>query len=611
MSDPLLFHVIADRKALAARIAEALAQGGMASRPAAMDDGPLFVACEESPALDVAGLAARCGAPLVVVCDPAREAAGVAAMRAGAADYLLADNLARLVPVAERWLAGRAGSLERGSRVREGRFRDLVDNTPDAVVFFAVQSRRRLVLEDLNAAGERLLGRSRLDLVGRTADELLPEAARRTIDHCLGTGQAVFAEQAWPVGGARRWMHCTLVPTIPPGHPVQRLTAIWRDITDRKAFEQAIAEREEMFRRLVETTRMVPWEADISPRRFTYVGPQGAARFGYRHPQWYEPGFWERSIHPEDRERAKRECDEKAKDSTDYEIEYRMLSASGEVAWIRDLVSVFVNPDGKPMLHGFLIDVTARRQAEDEVYRLNAGLEAMVKERTEQLEAANRELEAFSYSVSHDLRAPLRAIDGFSKALLEDCGDRLDADGKDWLRRVRAASQRMGELIDDLLKLSRVSRGGLRHERVPMSELSQQVAASLCRQHPGRSVEWAIEPGLEAEGDPALLRVVLENLLGNAFKYTGRKTAAHISFGREGEAFAVRDDGAGFDPVYAGKLFQPFQRLHRPDEFEGHGIGLATVRRIVQRHGGRIWAEAEPGRGAAFFFTLERQVAHG
>ncbi len=229
-----------------------------------------------------------------------------------------------------------------------------------------------------------------------------------------------------------------------------------------------------------------------------------------------------------------------------------------------------------------------------------------------ELEATNRELEAFSYSVSHDLRAPLRSIDGFSQILLEDYGDELDEEGKEHLGRVRASSQRMGRLIDDLLGLSRVTRGSLRREKVDFSSIAREVAETLRDSRPERGVEFLIEDGLEVWGDARLIRVALENLLGNAFKFTAKRSRARIEFGVDPEltwrgrvpVYYVRDNGAGFDMAYAGKLFGAFQRLHAQSEFDGTGIGLATVQRIVHRHGGRIWAESEVEEGAAFFFTL-------
>jgi light-regulated signal transduction histidine kinase (bacteriophytochrome) len=224
-------------------------------------------------------------------------------------------------------------------------------------------------------------------------------------------------------------------------------------------------------------------------------------------------------------------------------------------------------------------------------------------------EGASRELEAFSYSVAHDLRAPLRSIDGFSQALLEDCADRLDDDGRKYLRNVRESAQQMGALIDDLLNLSRVTRAELRREAVDLSALARSVLARLREAQPGREVEVAIEDGLVAQADPRLLEVVLTNLLGNAWKFTGRRPAARIEFGAEPgghpTVYRVRDNGAGFESKYGGKLFGVFQRLHTAEEFEGTGIGLATVQRIVRRHGGRVQAEGEVDRGATFSFTLE------
>jgi signal transduction histidine kinase len=229
-----------------------------------------------------------------------------------------------------------------------------------------------------------------------------------------------------------------------------------------------------------------------------------------------------------------------------------------------------------------------------------------------ELEGANKELEAFSYSVSHDLRAPLRTIDGFSQILIEDYADKLDQEGEDYLGRVRVASQHMDNLIDDLLDLSRVSRGPLRREPVDLSAVATGIIDELRRSQPEREVEFVTEEGLTAFADANLLTVALENLLGNAWKFTSKQPQATIEFGstpREGTedhtSFFVRDNGVGFEMAYSEKLFGAFQRLHGSEEFEGTGIGLATVQRIVRRHGGRVWAEGEVGRGATFFFTLD------
>lgn len=284
--------------------------------------------------------------------------------------------------------------------------------------------------------------------------------------------------------------------------------------------------------------------------------------------------------------------------------------------------------DSKPMVEteqmGLVLEIfTVRIAAEIERMRAETlvrnqrdHLEELVKGRTAELMRANKELEAFSYSVSHDLRSPLRAIDGFAHALLEDYSKVLDDTGKDYLNRVRAASQRMGRLIDDLLELSRVGRSEFQRAAVRLDLMAREIVAKLEEADPGHKVEVSIAPDMRAQGDRRLLRIVLDNLLGNAWKYTRKTESARIEFGLKEDGaekvFFVRDNGAGFDMQYADKLFGAFQRLHKPEEFQGSGIGLATVERIVHRHGGRVWAESEPGKGAVFCFTLpEREMAAG
>lgn len=246
----------------------------------------------------------------------------------------------------------------------------------------------------------------------------------------------------------------------------------------------------------------------------------------------------------------------------------------------------------------------ALRESQQQLLESNTSLLVL----NERLEAVNRELEAFSYSVSHDLRGPLRSIDGFSQALLDDYADRLDGPGKKHLQRVRAASQRMGQLIDDMLRLSQLTRSEMGRTTVNMSATAQAIATELQEKRPERQVEFVITPGLVVNADARLTRIALENLLANAYKFTEKHSRARIELGvvqHKGETvYFVRDDGAGFDMAYADKLFGAFQRLHTTDEFEGTGIGLAIVQRIVHRHGGRIWAEGAVGQGATFYFTL-------
>jgi light-regulated signal transduction histidine kinase (bacteriophytochrome) len=248
------------------------------------------------------------------------------------------------------------------------------------------------------------------------------------------------------------------------------------------------------------------------------------------------------------------------------------------------------------------IDDLKRAQCQIEI--LNHDLEA----RNRALEALNKELESFSYAVSHDLRSPLRSIHGFSEALKQSAADKLSTEESAWLQKIFDAAARMDRLTEDLLRLSRITRSELRREPLDLAVLAREVVHELRQSDPGRSVIFAISDSLETKADPVLMRVALGNLLGNAWKYTGRQKQPLISFGKEqregGEVFFVRDNGAGFDMAYASKLFAPFQRLHSAREFPGSGVGLACVARVIHKHGGRIWADAKTGEGAAFFFTV-------
>jgi light-regulated signal transduction histidine kinase (bacteriophytochrome) len=279
-----------------------------------------------------------------------------------------------------------------------------------------------------------------------------------------------------------------------------------------------------------------------------------------------------------------------------------------------EFVSQIANHLGAALQHAELLaelrsEIAERQQAEQRAQELNQGLRQAILE----LKAVNKELEAFSYSVSHDLRAPLRSIDGFSQALLEDCDDQLDETAQDYLRRIRAATQRMGRLIDDLLTLARVTRTDINFAPIELSRIASSICNDLQQSQPERLVEFVVQPGLVVRGDGHLLRVVLDNLLNNAWKFTSKQPQAKIEFGAIAPStdhpttYFVRDDGTGFDMAYVDKLFGPFQRLHAIHDFPGNGIGLATVQRIVHRHGGRVWAEGAIDRGATFYFTLAEE----
>jgi PAS domain S-box-containing protein len=289
--------------------------------------------------------------------------------------------------------------------------------------------------------------------------------------------------------------------------------------------------------------------------------------------------------------------------------EIKNRAKDGSFYWVDTTLVPFLNDQGKPRQYvAIRADITERKKAEETIQSLNAELEQRVIDRTAQLEVANRELEAFSYSVSHDLRAPLRAVDGFSQAVIEDYGPLLPEEGRRYLQTIRGGAQRMGKLIDDLLAFSQLSRQALQTRRIATDRLVQGVLHELAPLCENREVEIKVDELPACEGDPALLKQVWINLLSNALKYTRKRRPAVITVGcqvRGSEsAYFVRDNGTGFDMQYAAKLFGVFQRLHRVEEFEGTGVGLAIVQRIIHRHGGRVWAEAAVDQGATFSFTL-------
>jgi len=296
------------------------------------------------------------------------------------------------------------------------------------------------------------------------------------------------------------------------------------------------------------------------------------------------------------------------RDGEPYDLQLQLTMPDGRHKWVRAQGRATRAGGRTVQIDGYTQDITERRAAEEAVRELNAQLEQRVADRTAQLQAANAELDSFAYAVSHDLRAPLRAMSGFSQALIEDHGARLDDEARLYLDQITLASRQMGELIEGLLVLSRSTRGLLQHDDVDISALAERALQQLRRQDPQRPVDTVVQPGLHARADRRMIDAVLQNLIGNAWKYTGRCAAPRIEVGLreiEGERwFSVTDNGAGFDMAHAGRLFKAFARLHRQDEFPGIGIGLATVQRIIHRHGGRITAEGAPGQGACFRFTL-------
>jgi PAS domain S-box-containing protein len=381
--------------------------------------------------------------------------------------------------------------------------------------------------------------------------------------------------------------------------------AVNSDITEKKRIEEKIKESEERYELAQRAAGIGSWDWNISTGELIW-SDKIEVMFGFRKGHFNKTydAFIE-CIHPDDRQLVIDSVDECLKNNKEYDIDHRIVWPDGSIHWVRETGDVIRNKSKKPIrMVGIVQDITHKKETEEKIKKLNEDLFRYSLELT----AINKELEAFSYSVSHDLRAPLRSIDGFGEALLEEYSDKLDDVGRDYLHRVRNATQKMGRIIDDLLKLSRITRSPVNHDLVNLTDLSQSIVNELQSNDSKRKVTIHIEKNLTAVADKDLMYIALENLIGNAWKFTSKKQHAIIKIGKTTNknktVFFIRDNGAGFDMKYAKKLFVPFQRLHSDSEFPGIGIGLGIVNRVIHRHGGEIWAKGKKDQGATFYFTL-------
>jgi PAS domain S-box-containing protein len=482
----------------------------------------------------------------------------------------------------------------------------LFESIRDAVVV-AEADTGRIVL--WNPAATEIFGYSPTEALELHVDDLVPDRLKAQhqagLDHYRETGHGAYVDSgvlldlpAVRKTGEEIRIEMSLAPVNPTDDATvggRLALAIIRDTTERKRIEKRLRESEGRFRALIQNALDIIMVTDADGT-IGYLSPSVERTLGYRPEEMLGTNTGD-YVHPDDLEKGFKELAEAlAKPGVHpVAVETRVRHKDGTWRWLEGIANNLLED---PNVRGLVFnhrDVTGRKQAERELAR-----------RAAELASSNAELEQFAYSIAHDLRAPLRGISGFSQVLLEDYADELDERGRDYLRRVMTVGQRMSRLIDGLLELSHVTRAEIRYEMVDLSGLVESIAEELKLSDPERRVQFLLEKGLVAEGDRRLLKVALKNLLSNAWKFTEER--ARIEFGaakQKGEpAFFVRDDGVGFDMAYADKLFGVFQRLHSPDEFEGTGIGLAMAARIVQRHGGRMWAEGELGRGATIYFTL-------
>ena len=495
----------------------------------------------------------------------------------------------------------RAAGESAEERLRDKRARLVIESIRDYAIFELDPQGR---VASWNPGAERFKGYKAAEIIGRHFSAFYPpedvRAGKPDRELRIAAAEGRVEDEGWRVrkDGSLFWANVVITALRDEAGALLGYAKVTRDLTQRRAIEERLRASEDRLRLLIDSVSdYAIFMLDSQGRVETWsTGAQKIKQYsaheiiGRHFSVFYTP---------EDVEAGKPERELKgAADTGRYEDEGWRVRKDGSRFWANVVIGAMRSPSGE--LVGFskvTRDLTERRQYEEDLRRANIAAQTSIEE-----------LETFSYSVAHDLRAPLRALDGFSEILSRRYATLLDEQGLGYLKRIRDGSVLMGRLIDDLLKLSRVTRGTLARELVDLSALAGSIVAELRRVEPQRRGEAVVPSGLVLTGDASILRVLLENLLQNAWKYTSRKPAARIEFGserRDGETvYFVRDNGAGFDMRFVGNLFKPFSRLHRHGEFEGTGIGLATVRRIVARYGGRIWAEGAVGEGAVFYFTL-------
>jgi PAS domain S-box-containing protein len=549
--------------------------------------------------------------PFIFVTNSQGEETAIEMFESGATDCVLKTNLTKLPIAVDRAL--RETNERATLRESEECYRMLIDGLWDYAIFMLDP---KGCITGWNSGVARLHGYEAGELRGRhfsmfyTAEDVQrgrPDAALKT-----AVADGHFDEEGIRVTkeGKTFWAHVTVTALRDSTGKLRGFSQVTRDISDRKKNEIALRESEERFRLLVE--RVTDYAIYmLDPEGHIVTWNEGAERIeGFKEEEIigkpWATVFLLEDVQKGVPDRLLREAEKEGHAIN----EGWRARKDGSRFWSEGILTALRDEAGE--LRGFAKvahDITRQKEAEEEIRRLNTKLESRITERTEQLEAANHELEAFSYSVSHDLRAPLRHIAGYVEILKMDAGETLNESANQHLTKIEDSVRSMGQLIDALLEFSRMSRTELNYQRISLGALVEEARRELQSEIKGRNVEWQIGKLPEVYGDPIMLRQVIINLLANALKYTRTREVAKMEIGAKSNSetvFFVRDNGVGFDPAYADKLFGVFQRLHKAEDFEGTGIGLANVRRIIHRHGGRTWAESAVNRGATFYFSIPK-----
>ncbi len=498
---------------------------------------------------------------------------------------------------------------EESLRASETRYKALIESQADLISRYTPDT----ILTFVNDAYCEFFGKKREELIGKSymfmiAPEFRETVRKETEDLANNPKQIIGEYLNYRHDGKECWIQWSVQCITDENGKGVELQAVGRDLTERKKVEKDLLESEKKFRTFVEATKEWIWMMDLEGKN-TYSNPAIKSILGYEPDELKDVDSF-KFMHPDDQSKVKEIVDKKIEEKEGWSnLVIRWIHKDGTFRYLES--NAFPIIDSNDNLIGYQgadRDITERKKAEEALIKFNEELEKRVQKRTEELINVNKELESFSYTVSHDLRAPLRSINGFSQILLEGYKDKLDEEAIGYINRIINSSNKLAELIDHLLNLSRITRSEVHKTKVDLSKMANDIIIELKEFNPDRNINFICEKGIIVDADYTLIHSAIYNIIHNAWKYTSKKSKTKIEFGEtkklENRVFYIKDNGAGFDMKYSDKLFKVFQRLHSDKEFEGTGIGLATVNHIINKHGGIIWAESEINKGTTFYFTL-------